>query len=158
MQYALDPNDQADPTVLWHRQGAPEHARPAENDHASHASALCDRLLEKPDMYQDEMLVFLWDEFGTLVTTFSVSRVLASIGWSMKAVRRIAQEGNADLRDLFLHNLSAFRSYHLVYIDESGCDKRVGFRRTGWLPVGVTPVQIATLHRDRRYQILPAYA
>jgi hypothetical protein len=112
-------------------------------------STLCDRLLEKPDMYQDEMVVFLWDEFETLVTTFSVSRALASIGWSKKAARRIAQERNADLRDLYLHNLSAFRSYHLVHIDESGCDKRVGFRRTGWSPVGVTPVQIATLHRDQ---------
>jgi hypothetical protein len=121
-------------------------------------STLCDRLLEQPDMYQDEMVVFLWDEFETLVTMFSVSRALASIGWSKKAARRITQERNADLRDLYLHNLSAFRSYHLVYIDESGCDKRVGFRRTGWSPVGVTPVQIATLHRDRRYQILPTYA
>lgn len=25
--------------------------------------ALCERLLEKPDLYQDEMVVFLWDEF-----------------------------------------------------------------------------------------------
>lgn len=120
--------------------------------------ALCDRLLKKPHMYQDEMVVFLWDEFKILVTTFSISRALASIGWSKKAARRIAQERNADLRDLYLHNLSAFRSYHLVYVDESGCDKRVGFRRTGWSPLGVTPVQITRLHRDRRYQILPAYA
>jgi hypothetical protein len=27
--------------------------------------ALCDRLLEKPDLYVDEMAVFLWDEFET---------------------------------------------------------------------------------------------
>lgn len=24
-----------------------------------------------------------------------------------------------------------FQSYHLVYVDESGCDKRIGFRRIG---------------------------
>jgi hypothetical protein len=57
-----------------------------------------------------------------------------------------------------LYNLSAFQSYHLVYVDESGCDKRVGFRRTGWAPAGLTPVQVAQFHRDQRYQILPAYA
>ena len=56
------------------------------------------------------------------------------------------------------NNLSAFRSYHLVYIDESGCDNRIVFRQTGWSPLGVTPVQIARLHRDQRHQILPAYA
>jgi hypothetical protein len=27
-----------------------------------------------------------------------------------------------------------------VFVHESGCDKRVGHRRTGWSPLGVTPV------------------
>ncbi|OQD68577.1 hypothetical protein PENANT_c109G00802 [Penicillium antarcticum] len=50
-----------------------------------------------------------------------------------------------------------FRSYHLVYVDESGCDKRIGFRRTGWSPLGTAPLQVANFHRDQRYQILLAY-
>ncbi|OGE46974.1 hypothetical protein PENARI_c081G08890 [Penicillium arizonense] len=58
----------------------------------------------------------------------------------------------------FIFNLSDFESYHLVYVDESGCDKRVGFRRTGWSPLGVAPRQVSQFHRDERYQILPAYA
>lgn len=120
-------------------------------------SALCDRLIEKPGMYRDEMVVFLWDEFETLVTTSSIGRALTSAGWTKKVIRRIAQERNADLRDFYLYQLSAFSSYHLVYIDESGCDKRAGFRRTGWSPLGTTPVQVARFHRDQRYQILPAY-
>ncbi|KAL0933551.1 uncharacterized protein CTRU02_212514 [Colletotrichum truncatum] len=120
-------------------------------------SALCDRLIEKPDLYRDEMIVFLWDEFEIWVTASSISRALASAGWSKKVARRVAQERNADLRDFYLHGLSAFRSYHLVFVDESGCDKRAGFRRTGWSPLGVTPIQVARFHRDRRYQILPAY-
>jgi transposase len=119
--------------------------------------ALCDHLLEKPDLYLDEMVIFLWDEFRVLVSTFTVGRALRSAGWSKKATRRIAQAQNADLRDFYLYNLSAFRSYHLVFVDESGCDKRVGFRRTGWSPLGVTPVQISRVQREQRYQILPAY-
>jgi transposase len=119
--------------------------------------ALCEHLIEKPGLYQDEMAIFLWDEFGILVTKFSIGRALASIGWSKKAARRVAKERNADLRDFYLHNLSEFRSYHLIYIDESGCDKRAGFRRTGWSPLGVTPVQISRFQRGQRYQILPAY-
>jgi transposase len=42
-------------------------------------------------------------------------------------------------------------------VDESGCDKRIGFRRTGWFPLGVTPVQVTQFQREKRYQILPAY-
>lgn len=119
--------------------------------------ALCDHLKEKPTLYQDEMAVFLWDEFGKHVTIQSISRALASVGWSKKAARQVAKEQNADLRDYYLHSLSPYSSYQLVYVDESGCDKRAGFRRTGWSPLGVTPVQISKFHRDQRYQILPAY-
>lgn len=101
--------------------------------------ALCEHLLEKPELYQDEMALFLWDEFEVYATVHSIGRALASVSWSKKAVRRVAKERNADLRDFYLHKLSSFRSYHLVYVDESGCDKRIGFkrigfRRTGWSP------------------------
>jgi hypothetical protein len=67
-----------------------------------------------------------------MITTSSIRRALVAIGWSKKAARQRAKEQNADLRDYYLHNLSEFQSYHLIYVDESGCDKRVGFRRTGW--------------------------
>jgi transposase len=119
--------------------------------------ALREHLLEKPSLYQDEMAVFLYDEFNVLISTACISRALKSIRWTRKAARHIACERNDELRDYYLYNLSAFRSYHLVYVDESGCDKRIGFRRTGWSALGVTPVQVTRFHRDRRYQILPAY-
>jgi transposase len=44
--------------------------------------ALCDHLLEKPGLYLEEMVIFLWDEFQTLVTTSSIRRALVSQGWS----------------------------------------------------------------------------
>jgi hypothetical protein len=43
------------------------------------------------------MAVFLYDEFGIPVTASSISRALASIGWSKKATRHVAKERNADL-------------------------------------------------------------
>ena len=119
--------------------------------------ALREHLLEKPDRYLDELVVFLWDEFEATVTASTISRALKAAGWSKKACRRVASGRNAGLRDFYLHNLSSFRSYHLVYVDESGCDKRIGFRRTGWSPLGTTPVQVARYRREQRWQILPAY-
>ena len=77
------------------------------------------------------MVVFLWDEFEVVVTAMSISRALRSTGWSKKVTRSVAKQRNADLRDFYLHNLSAFPSYQLVYVDESGCDQRIGFRSTG---------------------------
>jgi transposase len=120
--------------------------------------ALCDHLSEKPGLYLDEMAVFLWDEFQTMITTSSIRRALVATGWSKKAARQRAKEQNADLRDYYLHNLSDFQSYHLVYVDESGCKKWVGFRRTGWAALSQAPLQVTQFRRDQRYQILPAYA
>jgi transposase len=135
----------------WNGGGRPRSVTPTMLE------ALREHLLEKPDRYLDELAVFLWDEFEAMVTTSTISRTLKSAGWSKKACRRVASGRNADLRDYYLHNLSSFRSYHLVYVDESGCDKRIGFRRTGWSPFGTTPVQIARYQREQRWQILPAY-
>jgi hypothetical protein len=92
------------------------------------------------------------------VTAMSISRSLKSIGWSKKVARSVAKERNADLRDYYLYKLSAFHSYQLVYVDESGCDKWISFRRTGWSPLDVVLVQFAQFHCGRWYQILPAYA
>jgi len=119
---------------------------------------LCDHLVEKPHLYLDEMAVFLWDEFGVLVTTWSIRRALKCKGWSKKASKQKARERNANLRDAYFHFISDFSSYHLVYVDESGCDKRIGFRGMGWSPRGTTPSQVTKFHRDQRCQILPAYA
>lgn len=64
----------------------------------------------------------------------------------------------SDLERDYFRFIFDFSSYQLVYVDESGCDKRIGFRKTGWSPRGTTPSQVTKFHRDQRYQILPAYA
>jgi hypothetical protein len=120
-------------------------------------TALLDRLAVKPNIYRDEMLVFLEKEFKTTVPASNIGRSLRSARWSRNTERHVAKGRNADLRDYYLYKLSFYRSYQLVYINESGCDRRVGRRRFGWAPKGVTPVQIDHFHRNQRYQILPAY-
>ena len=72
--------------------------------------ALKDHLLEKPGQTLDEMALFLWDEFRVVITLMSISRALKSISWTKKVTRSVAKERNADLRDYYLHNLSAFQS------------------------------------------------
>jgi hypothetical protein len=77
------------------------------------------------------MARFIHNEFGITVSQASVSRTLASIKWSKKITRQVAREQNADLQSYYFYKVSQFRSYQLVFIDESGCDKRIGTRRTG---------------------------
>jgi hypothetical protein len=101
---------------------------------------------------------FLQKQFEVPVTTSSIGRALASIGWTKKKILRVAKGRNADLRDSYLYNISKFSPEYFVFVDESGCDRRAGSRRTGWAPLGVTPTEVALFEREQRYEILPAYA
>lgn len=49
--------------------------------------ALCDHLLEKPDLYLDEMAEFLYDEFKMLVSTYTISWALQSHWWTKKVAQ-----------------------------------------------------------------------
>lgn len=42
-------------------------------------------------------------------------------------------------------------------MDESGCDKWIGFKRIGWPSLGIMPSQVTKFHHSQQYQILPAY-
>jgi transposase len=48
--------------------------------------ALCEHLVEKPDLYLDEMAEFLQDEFEVLVSSYTISRALRSHGWTKKVL------------------------------------------------------------------------
>jgi hypothetical protein len=53
--------------------------------------ALRERLLEKPGLYLDQLVVFIQDDFNILVTKATISRALKSIGWSKKKARHVAE-------------------------------------------------------------------
>jgi hypothetical protein len=74
------------------------------------------------------MILFLLDEFDILTTASSVGRALASKGWTKKTIRRIAKGRNADLQEAYLYNNRDIHSWQCVFVDESGCDKRVGLQ------------------------------
>jgi transposase len=119
--------------------------------------ALLEHLQVEPDLYFHEMVDFVWKQFHVHVNVSSIRRALASRKWSRKKMGRVARVQNADLRDLYLHNTSHIRSWQYVFVDESGCDKTAGQRRSGWAPCGVTPIKVSRFQREKRYQILPAY-
>lgn len=118
---------------------------------------LRDQLIDNSAMFRCEIADFLYEKTGIEISPSSISRSLHAMGWSRKVARRVAKQRNYELRDLYLHRLSEFETNQLIFIDESGCDKKAGQRRWGWAPRGSAPVQINAFNRDQRFQILPAY-
>src|SRR4051812_20172043 len=107
--------------------------------------ALCDHLLEKPNLYLYVMELFLLDKFDVSIPKSTISDALHHKRWSKKTARQKARELNADLRDDYCYLIAEFCLYHLVYVDDSGCNKWIGFRRTGW-SLGIAPVQVSKFH------------
>ena len=112
--------------------------------------AIRNTLAERSNMYRSEMASFLYRKFKKPISERSISRTLRSMGWTRKTIRRIAQQRDADLRDHYLHKISQYDSYQLVFVDESGCDGRAGYRRWGWSPKGSSPVQVTKFGRGKR--------
>lgn len=92
---------------------------------------LCEHLIRKPGLYIDEMVTFLWKEFNIFPSYSSIQQALTRRGWTKKKLQQKAKEQNPQLRAFYQHKLSQFHSYQLVFVDESGCDKRIGCRQTG---------------------------
>lgn len=119
--------------------------------------ALFEHLVEKPELYQNEMVVFLWDEFRVMISRFSIGRLLKTANWTKKVLRRIARERSAEVRADYLERISGLDHRKFIFVDESGCDKRIGSRRRGWSPRGITAAHVARHRRGNRYHVLPAY-
>jgi hypothetical protein len=122
---------------------------------SSMQKALLNVLIKQPYLYRCEMADFFYRRFRRRVSERSIGRILR--GWTRKIIHRIAQQRNADLRDFYLHRISKYKSYQLVFVDESGCDRRAGQRRWGWSLKGSSPVEITKFSRGKRWHILPAY-
>ncbi|KAI7762675.1 hypothetical protein LZL87_014163 [Fusarium oxysporum] len=119
--------------------------------------ALLSNLADHPTTDRSEMVTFLRDEFEDDVSLSTISRSLKDARWTRKNCHPVAQQRNPKLRDLYLYKLSRYKSYQMIFIDESGADRRVGYRKKGWAPSGVTPIQVGRFNREQRYQILAAY-
>ncbi len=119
--------------------------------------ALLHRLTEQPDLYRSDMINFLREEYDVDVSLSTVTRLLQDVDWSRKISCRVGQQQNPILRDLYLYKLSDCQSHQMVFLDESGCDKQTGHRRSGRAKKGVRPSRKAKYNRERRVQVLAAY-
>lgn len=110
-------------------------------------------------MFRSEMIDFLRDEHKVDVSPSTITRLLKEkdTDWSRKISGRVAEQQDPDLRDLYLYKIPDCHSYQMVFIDESGCDKRTGHRRYGWAKRGVRPRRTAKYNREQRFRVLAAY-
>lgn len=116
-------------------------------------------LERKPYLLLNEMANLLQSQFPDeeRPSLSTISRSLRRSGLSRKIACHTAKERDPDIRDMYVADLAVYDFKQLVCIDESGADKKDGFRRYGRAPRGRVARQVTRLQRGPRYQILAAY-
>ncbi len=137
--------------------------RPVDHHHGPH-SILGDfehiiilRLIqERPSIYLEEIRGKLLDLFGSTVSTSTIWRTLHhKMGCSRQVVRYIASQQSELARAQFMAEISVYDPSMLIWIDESGCDRRDSKRKYGYSFRGITPRDHRLFIRGKHYSTIP---
>ena len=97
--------------------------------------------LDKPGIYLREVQRELFDITSTWISCATLCRAAKRFGLSRQKMRNIAIMRSDILRAQYLADMSIFDPNMLVFIDETGCQRRNAIRRYGYGLRGITPVQ-----------------
>ena len=113
-------------------------------------------VLQKPSIYLSEIQYELLWQFGIDVSPSSLCKFLKQSNFRRKKMQLVALQRDQELRSTFLSDVSIYDSQNLVFIDETGCDKKDAIRRYGYGLRG-KPVQCQKLLvRGKRVSVIAA--
>lgn len=111
----------------------------------------------RPSIYLDELQYKLAAVRGVQVSLATISRTLARMGLTWKALSREANERNEDVRLLWELDMAQYMDPEMfVFLDESAVDNNTVRRASGWSPAGTPAVERSTFLRGVHHSILPA--
>ena len=89
-------------------------------------------VLETPSIYLHELQSHVEETTGTNISESAICRFLHRQNFSRKKLTKIASQRSDELREKFMIDCSAYEPEMLLFIDETGCDRRSAMRRFGY--------------------------
>ena len=111
---------------------------------------------EKPTIYLREILSVLREETGMELSEATICRALKQFGYTHKKVHFVGRQRSDLLRAEYKADISAFHPSMLVFIDETGCDKRDLLRKCIYALRGIAPKSVTILSRGKRVSVILA--
>ena len=108
--------------------------------------SLASSLLISPVLYLEEICREVDEVLGKQVSAPTICRLLAKYGFTRKKVQAIAKQRSAQFRGVSIAEMQCYNREQLVWIDETGCDRREYVRRYGHALRGQAPVCQRLLH------------
>ena len=99
---------------------------------------LMQSILDRPTLYLHEMQQEL-EAQGVSPSLSTISRYLSKMGITRKGVKQLAEQQNEASRLSFMAEMSIFDPTMIIWLDETGCDKRNAARQYGYSLRGIAP-------------------
>ncbi|KAE8228051.1 hypothetical protein CF326_g7034 [Tilletia indica] len=113
-------------------------------------------LKQQPATYQDELVEIVSQYFNIQVSQSTISRFLASEGYTFKKMSRRDATRDEFLRLDYIINIAQYSPDQLVFADESHVNQRTNMRPYGWSKRGQRAIEYRIMLRGERYSLLPA--
>lgn len=113
-------------------------------------------LLENPNLYLHEVCRKVSTNIGVDVSDSTICRILRRHGLTRKKTQQVALQRSGIFRGDFMAEMSFFNVDQIVWLDETGCDRRDHIRKMGYAMKGERPVCNRLLHRGQRISAVMA--
>jgi len=114
------------------------------------AFTILESVLQYPAIYLKEIQVQVEELTGTTVSESAICRYLQRCNFSRKKLNYVAAQRSEELRSKFVEDCSLYNRDMLVFLDESGCNRRHAMRRFGYALKGQRARDVRLLCRGRR--------
>ena len=112
-------------------------------------------VLDNPGIYLREIVDKLRQIYGITISMSTICRTLRIMGCSRQAMHRVAIQQSDSSRARFMANIAVYDPAMLVWLDESGCDKRCIVRKYGYSIRGIPLCDQRLFIRGTRYSAIP---
>ena len=110
---------------------------------------------ENPTIYLYEIKQELEKMFGVSVCVSTICKTIKLMGFTRKTIHHIALQQSEQLRAEFMAKISVYDPKMIVWLDESGCDRRNSARKYGYSLRGIPVCDHRILCRGKRYSAIP---
>lgn len=135
------------------RAGCRQDKRKLDEYHELYIMSL---LIDNPGLYLNEMCSKIKDATGVSVSGSTVCRVLRRNGFTRKKIRQIAKQRSVKLRGAYMAEIIYYPGDFLVWLDETGSDKRDHIRKFGYQIRSLPPICHRFLARGTRVSAISA--
>ena len=112
-------------------------------------------ILESPGIYLSEIQEKLINLFGVRVSLSTICKTLKFMGCSRQKMYHINLQQSDEMRAKFMSEVSIYDPTMLVWIDESGCDRRNSTRQYAYSVRGMPLCDHCIMIRGTRYSAIP---